>query len=225
MLKCTIKKSGIYIIKNYLNGKVYVGSSLNFSDRIKRHRADLKNNKHHSIKLQRAFNKYGIDSLEFIPIQYCAKDEILIYEQYWINYFDSYTNGYNSVPIAGNCFGYKQTDEHKRNISNGLKGFKRSEENKENMRLANVGKVISEETKDKIRKTLTGNKLSDETKNKLSKINKGKIHSEESKSKMRKPKSDDHGKNISNSKLGIKFSKQHILNLTKSRKARIRNAV
>lgn len=181
MMKCNIKESGVYLIKNCINGKVYVGSTLNFSSRIKRHRADLAKNKHHSIKLQRSYNKYNHQNFEFIPIQYCSKEYLIKIEQYWIDYFDSYNNGYNSSPNAGNCLGYKQTDEHKRKISAGLKGFKRSEENKQNMRLANIGKVITQEQKDKISKKLMGHTHSEKTKIKLSKIGKGKVRSEESK--------------------------------------------
>lgn len=169
MIKCNIKKSGIYLIKNNINGKVYVGSTLNFSSRIRRHRADLNKNVHHSKYLQRSYIKYGFDYFEFIIIEYCDKHELLISEQFWINYFDSYNNGYNTTPIAGNCLGYKQSDEHKKKISDSLKGYKRTEENKINMSLANKGKILSDETKNKISNSLKGNKVSDETKEKISK--------------------------------------------------------
>jgi group I intron endonuclease len=219
-MKCNIKKSGIYIIKNNINGKVYVGSTVNFYDRIKKHRANLKNDKHHSIKLQRACNKYGFENLEFIIIEFCGKDKLIESEQFWINHFDSYHQGYNSTPNAKNCLGYKQTEEHKKNISNGLKGYKRSEENIENMRLANKGKILSEETKNKLSIINTGKIHSEETKNKLSIINKGKKHSEDSKDKMRKFKSEEHKQNISKGRKGIIFSEEHILNLKIARNNR-----
>lgn len=52
-------KSGIYQIKNTLNGKVYVGSAKDFEKRWKRHFKDLENGVHSSIKFQRSFNKHG----------------------------------------------------------------------------------------------------------------------------------------------------------------------
>ena len=48
--------SGIYLISNSKNGKVYVGSSKNIEKRKKQHFKDLENNTHHSVKLQRSYN-------------------------------------------------------------------------------------------------------------------------------------------------------------------------
>ena len=44
-------KGGIYKIKNIINGKVYIGSAIYFIKRWSVHKSELKNNKHHSIKL------------------------------------------------------------------------------------------------------------------------------------------------------------------------------
>ena len=49
----------IYKIINIKNGKFYLGSSNNFKQRVKRHKRDLKFNRHHNIYLQRIYNKYG----------------------------------------------------------------------------------------------------------------------------------------------------------------------
>lgn len=48
--------SGIYILKNKINDNVYVGMSKNFENRLKTHKEDLINNKHHQYKLQNEFN-------------------------------------------------------------------------------------------------------------------------------------------------------------------------
>jgi hypothetical protein len=53
---------GVYCIKNTITNKVYIGSSLNIKSRLKTHIFSLKNNKHHSLKLQRSYNKYGKDN-------------------------------------------------------------------------------------------------------------------------------------------------------------------
>jgi group I intron endonuclease len=59
-------KSGIYVIKNIINNKIYVGQTINIiENRIKRHQYELKNNKHANIYLQREFNKFGIHCFEF----------------------------------------------------------------------------------------------------------------------------------------------------------------
>lgn len=56
---------GIYEIRNIVNDKVYVGSSCNIIIRFNEHKRQLRNNNHHNIKLQRAYNKYGKDAFIF----------------------------------------------------------------------------------------------------------------------------------------------------------------
>ena len=38
--------SGVYIITNIINNKIYIGSTINFSKRWKKHKQHLNNNKH-----------------------------------------------------------------------------------------------------------------------------------------------------------------------------------
>ena len=56
---------GIYKITNTITNNFYIGSTVNFYNRFKKHRHSLNNNKHENIHLQRAFNKYGEDFFEF----------------------------------------------------------------------------------------------------------------------------------------------------------------
>ena len=49
----------IYKIKNIITNQIYIGSSVNIRSRIKRHFKELKDGKHHSLKLQRSYDKYG----------------------------------------------------------------------------------------------------------------------------------------------------------------------
>ena len=56
---------GIYIIKNRINNKVYVGQSWNLEKRLQEHRVDKRNHQH----LLRAFNKYGMDNFDFTIIK------------------------------------------------------------------------------------------------------------------------------------------------------------
>jgi len=60
-----IKMTGIYRIVNIVTGKVYVGSAININKRWSIHKLRLKENKHHSIKLQNSVNKHGIDNFLF----------------------------------------------------------------------------------------------------------------------------------------------------------------
>jgi group I intron endonuclease len=79
-------KGGIYVILNILNGKFYIGSTVNFWTRFRAHRADLNTNTHHSIFLQRTVNKNGIDNFEFHILQVveCA-DELSHSEQKYLD--------------------------------------------------------------------------------------------------------------------------------------------
>ncbi|MCM3387334.1 GIY-YIG nuclease family protein [Ureibacillus chungkukjangi] len=91
------KDIGIYKILNKLNGKVYIGQSKRLSVRINSHKRALRNNAHDNIHLQKAFNKYGEDSFEYIIIEECTDDILTDRELFWINYYNSHNReyGYN----------------------------------------------------------------------------------------------------------------------------------
>lgn len=80
-----MKRIGIYKILNLTSKDIYIGSSVDVFRRFKTHKQKLKNNNHHSIVLQRAWNKYGKDSFQFQIIEYCTKDDLIIREQYYLD--------------------------------------------------------------------------------------------------------------------------------------------
>ena len=47
--------SGIYMIYNTINNKIYIGSSVDIIKRMDSHLSYLRNGKHHSVHLQRAW--------------------------------------------------------------------------------------------------------------------------------------------------------------------------
>ena len=67
----------IYAIKNILDNKMYIGQTINIESRISAHRNNLINNKHHSSKLQNAFNKYGKENFKLIILEENVKKELL----------------------------------------------------------------------------------------------------------------------------------------------------
>lgn len=99
---------GIYMIINKINGDCYIGSSINLKNRKSRHLRDLKNNNHHSLILQRAVKKYGIENFQFEIVEECLKSELLNREQYYLNVLSP---KYNICKIAGSCLGTKQSKE------------------------------------------------------------------------------------------------------------------
>ena len=87
---------GIYKITNKINNKPYIGSSNNIKRRWRQHISLLNNNKHHSIKLQRAWNKYGQDNFKFEILEECEVEKLLYLEQFYIDKYKAYFEGYNS---------------------------------------------------------------------------------------------------------------------------------
>ena len=126
-LKCPEKNiGGIYIIRNTINDKVYIGSAMSFNNRFNGHKSDLNNGKHNN-RLQNFVNKYGIETLIFDVIEIIENKENLIErEQYWIDYYQSYKskNGYNISKTAGSTLGCKMPQSHKDACSKRMKGNK-----------------------------------------------------------------------------------------------------
>lgn len=137
--------SGIYLIVNILNNKVYIGSSCNTRNRWRLHVNQLNNNKHHSIILQRAWNKYSSEQFVFTIFENCEPDQLLIREQYWI---DILKPEYNICKTAGSPLGHKHTKEFRENISKRLigntytLGHKASALTKAKMSKARLGKKL-----------------------------------------------------------------------------------
>lgn len=105
---CSMKKSGIYQIINKINGKSYIGSSINLTWRKTKHFTELRNQKHHSIILQKAFNKYGESNFEFKILANCLSEYLIKLEQWFI---DNINPEYNVCKIAGSCLGVKRSKE------------------------------------------------------------------------------------------------------------------
>lgn len=129
-------KSGIYKITCMPTGKMYIGSALNFRKRFKDHRSLLNLGNHHSIKLQRAWNKYGKDSFNFEIILACSKENLIWYEQLVMDAYQAVKRGFNVCPIAGNCAGVIPSAESRSKKSRTMSGRKFSDEHKKNLSIA-----------------------------------------------------------------------------------------
>ncbi|KLA21064.1 hypothetical protein B4078_5392 [Bacillus cereus] len=85
---------GIYKITNKLNGKCYIGQSINIPKRWENHKCM---NGNHSYPLYLAFKKYGIDNFSFEVLEYCSKEELEHKEYFYILLYDSTNHGYNQT--------------------------------------------------------------------------------------------------------------------------------
>lgn len=90
---------GIYKIENLIDGKVYIGQSVNISNRWKSHksytRKTIKECPESNKPLYNSMRKYGIENFSFEVIEPCSPEELDDKEVYWIKYYDSFNNGYN----------------------------------------------------------------------------------------------------------------------------------
>lgn len=151
--------SGIYQIRNIVNGNLYIGQSINLDNRRRGHFESLRKGNHHNTVLQKAFNKYGEQNLLFEILIYLDADkEILtLFEQ---RFMDILKPIYNLCPTAGSYLGYHHTAETRKKIgkigkgrpawNKGIhtKGKLHTEESKQKMR--NIFKNRTEETFKKI---------------------------------------------------------------------------
>lgn len=97
------KQSGVYCIRNKVNGKVYIGSSKDCYHRIRaQHFYRLQRNIHTNPHLQSAWNKYGKQNFEAFCLEICSENILHTREQYWISETESLNSscGYNINPYA-----------------------------------------------------------------------------------------------------------------------------
>lgn len=195
-------KSGIYKIQHLASGKVYIGSAANIDRRWKEHKAYLLRGNHHSIKLQRAWDKYGAGAFEFSVVESVEEVALLIErEQQWIDRTGAAVVGFNISPTAASCLGVKHkpeslanygsnyrgkslSPEHRRKIAESNRGKARSEESRARMSAAKKGTTLSPEARQKVSEALRGRVKSPETRQKLSIALTGKVVSEETKAKI-----------------------------------------
>ena len=88
----------IYVIENTINNKKYVGKT-NFSiqKRFKEHLRDSKKNRKEKRPLYNAINKYGEENFSIRVLEEVSVELSAEREKYWINFFDSFNNGYNAT--------------------------------------------------------------------------------------------------------------------------------
>lgn len=138
------KISGIYVLKNKITGKVYVGQTEDFSKRQKQHRNRLQQEGYRSYcKLYPAVKKYGLSNFEFVLIEQCEKSRLNDRERYWISQFDSFRNGYNATEGGNASISYwtgkKRAAETNEKIRSALTGRKTPKHIREKMRLSRMG--------------------------------------------------------------------------------------
>jgi group I intron endonuclease len=138
----------IYLTKNLINGKQYIGK-------------DINNNPNYlgsGIYIKEAIKEYGKNNFEKIILEKCtSKEELWKREEWWLNFYQVETNPlfYNKTNKAFGNSG--QTEQGKQKIREYQTGKIRSEETKKRMSENRKGhKMYNEEWKKKIGESLIG---------------------------------------------------------------------
>jgi group I intron endonuclease len=200
---------GIYKIVNTKNGKLYIGSSTKIRRRWNTHKRLLRLGKHHSVPLQRAYDKYGKDSFDFILLERLAEDatseEMYKREQYYLDTLKPFDRkGYNLVREAGG----------------GKAGTQHSEETRKKIRTALKGRAFSTNHKKRLKEAWKRRPpVSSETRQRMSEARKGRKAWNKG-----IPQTEDHKKKISDALKGRPshwrgktFSEEHKRKLSESR--------
>lgn len=177
--------SGIYIILNTKNGKVYIGQAVDFGERWYVHRAALKNNRHKNRHLQAAWNKYGAKVFKFQRLEHCPIEQLDEREQHYLDVYIEKGICYNIAhDVKAAMRGRRHSEETRRKISASSRSA--TEETRQKMREAI--RNISEESRRKMSEPNKGKHVSDETRKKMSEAHKGKKLSDETRRKMSEAK-------------------------------------
>jgi group I intron endonuclease len=212
----------IYKTTNKINGKVYIGQTIQTLNARKRGHLWEAFEKKDNSKFNRALRKYGAENFSWHIICIVVEKELNSLEIKNITLNNSYYSGYNSTEGGDiNPMKYKEISEKISGKNHPMYGKTHTVEAKNKMSRARrgkgnpmYGKVHSTETKLKISKANRGKIVSLETKQRISvsmKENppfKGKRHSAASKKK------------ISKSKMGTKWSKETRIKQIKARKGK-----
>ena len=140
---------GIYKIENKINGKVYIGQSIDILRRWREHRVAAHNNE---APLYRAIRKYGLESFNFEVIEECCREELNDKEINYIIEYDSFYTGYN-LTTGGDASTWVKTSsrviEIKKDLKDGLLSSKEIMEkysiSKNCLSMINTGKTYHDD--------------------------------------------------------------------------------
>lgn len=85
---------GIYLITNKINGRCYVGQSVDIIRRWRQHKEVAHREQ---APLYKAIQKYGIENFDFCVLEECSREELDSKEIQYIEQYNSYFCGYNQT--------------------------------------------------------------------------------------------------------------------------------
>lgn len=225
----TVHPSGIYEIRNVVNGKRYVGSAVDFGNRWRQHAQSLNRGDHHSRALQRAWDRYSPRAFQFNKLLVCAKEDLILYEQ---TLMDALDPEYNCAPKAGSQLGFKHPPESRAKMSasrrkdfSPMKGKTHSDAVKAKISESRKGKGGGPRTPERLAKisaALKGRTVSPEMRARISATLKGhKQSAEQIEKRMQKIRGrkmpPGFAEKASARMTGVKLSEEHSMNIGRSK--------
>ena len=154
--RLSIKK---YTIYKYTSpeGKHYIGKTSNEAGRKLAHKYGYSS--YPDRELYQDMNKFGYEAFTYTTLVTGVPDWASdSFEKYWINYYDSYNQGYNQTLGGIGSKGYKHSDASKDKIAKAFKAYRESpncafntQEYKDNMSVLMKQRVLSDEHKYKLK--------------------------------------------------------------------------
>ncbi len=99
-----VKPAGIYQVKNTVNGRMLLGSSLNLEGPLNRHKFLLKIGSHTNKSLQKDWDEFGPENFVFEILEevklidnpkFNLSDELTLLEMLWLEKLQPVERGYN----------------------------------------------------------------------------------------------------------------------------------
>jgi hypothetical protein len=158
----------IYVARNRVNGKLYVGQTVYGLETRRRWHRNKSN--YPDTVFERAVRKYGIDGFEFVEVQNC-NDKLCLNEaeRWWIKNLDSMVpSGYNRD--RGGSGGCPVTPETRKRMSEAQLARKQNPSEETRRKLSWNASHLSPETIEKRRIAATGKKHTEDTRKHLSEV-------------------------------------------------------
>lgn len=153
-----MRMSGVYRIQCVVSEKSYIGSSKNIKKRWREHLHHLRHGKHHSVSLQRAWDKYGESSFAWSVIETTNDESLLQYlEQEYIDKLGTYgSGGYNTSMSTTSPRGTKHRPETVCKMRERVIEYFKDPRNKEKHSLAQKKRFLDPEQKRLLKESRAG---------------------------------------------------------------------
>lgn len=153
-----IGHSGVYLIKNEINGNCYIGSAISKTPKHNRLYFRFRNhffNTHKltNIHLHRAMQKYGLNKFSYHILAFTDMENVRGLETLYINQISpKYNLQWSVINTSSSLGGYSHTKENREILVNSYPIYINSNKHRKIGKL-NKGKILSSETKEKIKQS------------------------------------------------------------------------